>query len=41
VPREKGNVYERFLMERAVPDYSSVDGLLKLYFTRKRKLTSS
>ncbi|WP_297465711.1 antibiotic biosynthesis monooxygenase [Thermococcus sp.] len=35
VPREKANAYERFLIERAVPDYSSVDGLLKLYFTRR------
>ena len=35
VPIEKADDYERFLIERAVPDYSSVDGLLKLYFTRK------
>ncbi|ASJ09454.1 antibiotic biosynthesis monooxygenase [Thermococcus siculi] len=35
VPREKGDAYRRFLIERAVPDYSSVDGLLKLYFTRR------
>ncbi|WP_456451198.1 antibiotic biosynthesis monooxygenase [Palaeococcus sp. (in: euryarchaeotes)] len=35
VPIEKADEYERFLIERAVPDYSSVDGLLKLYFTRK------
>jgi heme-degrading monooxygenase HmoA len=33
--REKGDAYERFLIERAVPDYSSVEGLLKLYFTRR------
>ena len=35
VPIEKADEYEKFLIERAVPDYSSVDGLLKLYFTRK------
>ncbi|WP_297090188.1 antibiotic biosynthesis monooxygenase [Thermococcus sp.] len=35
VPVEKANEYEKFLIERAVPDYSSVDGLLKIYFTRK------
>ncbi|BAD84930.1 hypothetical protein, conserved [Thermococcus kodakarensis KOD1] len=35
VPREKRDAYERFLIERAVPDYSSVEGLLKLYFTRR------
>ncbi len=35
VPRERADDYERFLIERAVPDYSSVDGLLKLYFTRR------
>ena len=35
VPLEKADEYEKFLIERAVPDYGSVDGLLKLYFTRK------
>ncbi|WP_240910849.1 MULTISPECIES: antibiotic biosynthesis monooxygenase [unclassified Thermococcus] len=35
VPIKKADEYERFLVERAVPDYSSVDGLLKLCFTRK------
>lgn len=34
-PLEKAEEYERFLIERAVPDYGSVDGLLKIYFTRK------
>jgi len=33
--QKREDKYERFLVERAVPDYSSVDGLLKLYFTRK------
>ncbi|QDA31707.1 antibiotic biosynthesis monooxygenase [Thermococcus indicus] len=35
VPIEKADEYEKFLVERAVPDYGSVKGLLKLYFTRK------
>ncbi len=35
VLRERGNKYEGFLIKRAVPDYTSVEGLLKLYFTRK------
>jgi len=33
--QKREDKYERFLVERAVPDYSSVEGLLKLYFTRK------
>ncbi len=33
--QKREDKYKRFLVERAVPDYSSVDGLLKLYFTRK------
>lgn len=32
---EKADEYEKFMIERAAPDYSSVDGLLKLYFQRK------
>ncbi len=35
VPADKADDYERFLIERAVPDYSSIDGLQKLYFTRR------
>ncbi len=35
VPLTKADDYERFLIERAVPDYSSVQGLLKLYFGRR------
>lgn len=30
-----GDVYERFMIERAAPDYRSVEGLKKLYFTRR------
>jgi len=33
--QKREDKYKRFLVVRAVPDYSSVDGLLKLYFTRK------
>ena len=34
---EKADEYEKFMIERAVPDYSSVDGLLKLYFQRRNE----
>ncbi len=29
------DAYEAFMKERAAPDYGSVDGLVKLYFTRR------
>ena len=29
------DAYEKFMRERAAPDYASVDGLLNLYFTRR------
>ena len=32
---EKADEYEKFMIERAAPDYGSVEGLLKLYFQRK------
>ena len=32
---EKADEYEHFMIERAAPDYGSVEGLLKLYFQRK------
>ncbi len=35
VKRDKADEYEKLMVEKAVPDYSSVDGLLKLYFQRK------
>ena len=34
---EKADKYEKFMIERAAPDYRSVDGLLKLYFQRKNE----
>ena len=37
VPIEKADEYEKFMVERAAPDYSSVEGLLKLYFQRKNE----
>ena len=34
---EKADEYERFMIERAAPDYGSVDGLIKLYFQRRNE----
>ena len=34
---EKADEYERFMISRAAPDYSSVEGLLKLYFQRRNE----
>ena len=34
---EKADEYEQFMIERAAPDYGSVDGLIKLYFQRRSK----
>ena len=34
---ENGDEYEKFMIEKAAPDYGSVEGLLKLYFQRKNK----
>jgi len=35
VAAEKADEYEQFMIERAAPDYSSVEGLINLYFQRK------
>lgn len=32
---EDAEQYEQFMKVRAAPDYGSVDGLLKVYFTRR------
>jgi len=32
---EKADDYEQFMIDRAAPDYSSVDGLMNLSFQRK------
>ena len=32
---EKADKYEKFMVERAAPDYASVDGLMNLYFQRR------
>lgn len=32
---ENADQYEKFMVERAAPDYGSVDGLIKSYFLRK------
>jgi len=34
---EKADEYEKFMIEKAAPDYSSVEGLLKLYFQRNNE----
>ena len=34
---EKADEYEKFMIERAAPDYGSVKGLIKLYFQRKNE----
>lgn len=31
----KADEYQQFMIDKAVPDYGSVDGLLKLYFQRR------
>ncbi len=33
--RKDADAYEKFTIERAAPDYSSVKGLKNLYFTRR------
>ena len=37
VPKEKGDTYEQFLLDRAVPDYSATPGLKKIYFQRRNE----
>lgn len=34
---EKADEYEKFMIDRAAPDYGSVKGLIKLYFQRKNE----
>ncbi len=41
VPLEKADEYEQFMVEKAAPDYASVDGLLKLYFQRRNEETTA
>ena len=38
---EKADDYEKFMIEKAAPDYSSIDGLLNLYFQRKDESTKA
>ena len=38
---EKADEYEKFMIERAAPDYSSVEGLLSLSFQRKDEDTKA
>jgi heme-degrading monooxygenase HmoA len=32
---EDGDAYEKFMIDRAAPDYTRVEGLKKLYFARR------
>jgi heme-degrading monooxygenase HmoA len=41
VATDKADEYEKFMVERAAPDYSSVDGLLGLSFQRKNEETKA
>ncbi len=34
---EKADKYEKLMIEKAAPDYGSVEGLLKLYFQRRNE----
>lgn len=38
---EKADDYEKFMIEKAAPDYASIDGLLKLFFQRKNEQTKA
>lgn len=38
---EKADEYENFMVDRAAPDYSSVDGLLNLFFQRRNEKTKA
>jgi len=38
---EKADDYEKFMIKKAAPDYSSIDGLLNLYFQRKDEATKA
>ncbi len=38
---EKADEYEKFMIERAAPDYGSIEGLVKLYFQRKNEKTKA
>ena len=35
VPTSKADAYEAFMIERAAPDYGSVEGLLQTFFQRR------
>ena len=38
---EKADEYEQFMLDRAAPDYSSVEGLLNLSFQRRNEKTKA
>ncbi len=41
VALEKADEYEQFMLDRAAPDYSSVEGLLNLSFQRRDEETKA
>lgn len=41
VSLEKADDYEKFMVEKAAPDYGSVEGLQNLYFQRKDEETKA
>jgi heme-degrading monooxygenase HmoA len=41
VPIEKADAYEKFMIEKAAPDYGSVEGLIDLYFQRRDEATKA
>ncbi len=38
---EKADEYEKFMIDRAAPDYGSIEGLVKIYFQRKNEKTKA
>jgi heme-degrading monooxygenase HmoA len=41
VPLEKADEYQQFMVDKAAPDYASIDGLLNIYFQRKDEATKA
>ena len=41
VPLEKADDYEKFMIQKAAPDYGSVAGLQHLYFQRRNEETKA
>lgn len=41
VPLEKADAYEKFMIQKAAPDYGSVAGLQNIYFQRRDEETKA